>query len=136
MLVGALPIEFGFDDLEHGLGIEAASEEAVYGLDRGARVLHDVVVADVESLEVLVNPRDKGLLSEAEVSRISAETGKELGTSISLRVSEEPLTCIGGVVVRSADGKVRVDNTFEARIERFRETIRTHVAKELFPQES
>ena len=50
-------------------------------------------------------------------------------------VSDEPLTCMGGVVVRSIDGKVRVDNTFESRIERYMETVRTRVAKELFGQE-
>ena len=39
---------------------------------------------------------------------------------------------MGGAVVQSTDGKVRVDNTLEARIERFRDSIRTRVAKELF----
>lgn len=95
-------------------------------------IKESVLSSSSEALEVLLDSRDKGLVSEEILNRIAQEAGPDLGMTISLRVSDEELTCLGGVVVKSADGKVRVDNTFEARIDRFRDNIRTLVAKELF----
>jgi V/A-type H+-transporting ATPase subunit E len=95
-------------------------------------IRESVVSAGIGSMEVLVNPHDSNLLSEEVLSRIARETEDELGIKVSLAYSEEPLLCMGGVMIRSMDGKVRVDNTFETRIERFRESVRTQVAKELF----
>jgi len=36
------------------------------------------------------------------------------------------------VIVESEDGSVRVDNTFEARMERFESDLRARIAKALF----
>jgi len=101
------------------------------------KVLEELIKESVlsfgsESLEVLFDSRDKGLVPEDSLKKIAQEAGPDLGMTISLSVSDEALSCLGGVVVKSADGKVRIDNTFEARIDRFRDNIRTLVAKELF----
>ena len=97
-----------------------------------ALIKEAVLSSGSESLEVLLDSRDKGLVSDDSLKRIAQEAGPELGMTITLSVSAEELSCLGGVVVKSADGKVRIDNTFEARIDRFRDNIRTLVAKELF----
>lgn len=97
-----------------------------------ALIKESVLSSSAESLEVLFDPRDKGLVPEDGLNKIAQEAGPDLGMTISLSVSAEELSCLGGVVVKSADGKVRIDNTFEARIDRFRDNIRTLVAKELF----
>ena len=99
-------------------------------------IKESVVSSGCGSLEVLTNSRDGDLVSHDVLNSIAEESGRELGIRVSLSTSHESLACMGGVVVRSNDGKIRVDNTFEARIERFMETIRTRVAKELFDQES
>ena len=95
-------------------------------------IKESVLSSSAESLEVLFDPRDKGLVPDDSLKKIAQEAGPDLGMTISLSVSDEELSCLGGVVVRSADGKVRIDNTFESRIDRFRDNIRTLVAKELF----
>ncbi|MCP4716987.1 MAG: hypothetical protein GY868_17820 [Deltaproteobacteria bacterium] len=115
---------------EQGSAESASYKTVLEGLIREA-----VVSAGVASLEVQVNPRDKGLLTQDVLSAIAAECGSELSMQVSLGLSDEPLSCLGGVVVRSADSKVRVDNTLESRIERFRDSIRTLVARELFNRE-
>ena len=97
-----------------------------------ALINESVLSSGSESLEVLFDSRDKGLVTDDSLNKIAQEAGPDLGMTISLSVSDEALTCLGGVVVKSADGKVRIDNTFEARIDRFRDNIRTLVAKELF----
>ena len=95
-------------------------------------IKESVLSSGSESLEVLFDSRYKGLVTDDSLNKIAQEAGPDLGMTISLSVSDEALTCLGGVVVKSADGKVRIDNTFEARIDRFRDNIRTLVAKELF----
>lgn len=95
-------------------------------------IKESVLSSSAEALEVLFDSRDKGLVSDDSLNKIAQEAGSELEMTITLSASAEELSCLGGVVVRSADGKVRIDNTFEARIDRFRDNIRTLVAKELF----
>ncbi|WP_297551995.1 V-type ATP synthase subunit E [Thermococcus sp.] len=54
-----------------------------------------------------------------------------LGKDVEVTVGE-PIQTIGGILVESSDGTVRVDNTFEARIERFESDLRATIAKALF----
>lgn len=58
---------------------------------------------------------------------ISEATGNE--TTLSIGGSTDT---IGGVRVKTADGNIEVDNTIEARMERFRGMLRLEVAKVLF----
>jgi V/A-type H+-transporting ATPase subunit E len=106
-----------------------------------AQVLEDLIVQSVISsgagaLDVLVCARDAEAVSAGMLERVSRRLAAQSGAQISVQRSPEAIACSGGVVVRSADGTVRVENTFEARIERFRDAIRTRVAQELFPRES
>jgi V/A-type H+-transporting ATPase subunit E len=131
-------VQKSFDTARKTL-LKMAEEKKAAGIeyrDVLERLIRESAVSSgIQSLEVLVNPRDRSLASQDVLSRIASQAGKELGIPMSLDISDEPLACMGGVVVRSNDGKVRVENTFESRIERFREAIRTQVAKELFSGE-
>ncbi len=49
-----------------------------------------------------------------------------------VKLANENINAIGGIVVRSQDKQVQVDNTFEARMMRMRENLRIDVAKILF----
>jgi len=53
---------------------------------------------------------------------------KALGPKGKVALDEDPIETIGGVVLTSPDGSVRFDNTFEARLERMRPTLRKDVA--------
>lgn len=50
-----------------------------------------------------------------------------------LALSPETLDSVGGVLVASADGNIRFDNTFEGRMERLDETLQGAVAERLEP---
>ncbi len=65
----------------------------------------------------------KGEFESAVAERIGRTVGIDFG---------EPVNTIGGVIVESEDGSVRVDNTFEARMERFESDLRARIAKALF----
>ncbi len=69
---------------------------------------------------VACRSEDKGL--------VSLVVRKLNRTSTGLTLDEKSLNTIGGVVLTSADGTVKFDNTFEARLERLRPMLRKEVA--------
>jgi V/A-type H+-transporting ATPase subunit E len=119
---------------------DIAGGGAVSGTDYKATlerlICFSVVSSGAGDLEVFINRRDRGVLSPADLNQIAARIRAEHGTEVVLTLSPEPLACRGGVVVKSTDGSVRVDNTFEARLERLWQTIRTEVARLLFEEEA
>ena len=54
-----------------------------------------------------------------------------LKENINLTIGE-PIDAIGGVILKTADGSVEVNNTIEARLERFKSILRSEVAEILF----
>ena len=64
----------------------------------------------------------------AKDRRAVAEAVKKVGGKATVSLDEEPIETIGGVVLATPDGTVRFDNTFEARLERMRPTLRKEVA--------
>ncbi|RLF58646.1 MAG: hypothetical protein DRN25_04975 [Thermoplasmata archaeon] len=73
-----------------------------------------------KQLQILCDERDRELLRKI----IKEFPGVEL--------SEENISTIGGIIVKSKDGRIQVDNTFETRIERMRNDLRVKVARILF----
>ncbi|WP_297507740.1 V-type ATP synthase subunit E [Thermococcus sp.] len=84
----------------------------------------------VNSAVLRSNERTLKLIVE-RLPRFKEELAKRLGKEVEVTIGE-PLQTIGGVVVESPDGTVRVDNTFEARIERFKSELRATIARALF----
>jgi V/A-type H+-transporting ATPase subunit E len=85
---------------------------------------------EIQSDELLaeLNPRDRRRL-EAQWEEIAgaAAPGK------TFRLSPEPIDTLGGVRVTSADRRIRVDNTFEGRLERLRSGIQQVILERLLP---
>ena len=73
-----------------------------------------------KQLQILCDERDRELLRKIikEFPRVE--------------LSEENISTIGGIIVKSKDGRIQVDNTFETRIERMRNDLRVKVARILF----
>jgi len=112
----------------------AATQGAAYQATLERLICAAAISSGADSLEVLVNQRDRALLSQADLSRIAARVAGEQGRAAALICAPESPACMGGVVLRSTDGSVRVDNTFEARLERFRQDLRTQAARLLFQE--
>ena len=53
---------------------------------------------------------------------------RKIGSKAKLSQSDGEIDTMGGVVLTTPDGSVRFDNTFEARLERMRPTLRKEVA--------
>ncbi len=95
-------------------------------------IVESIAATDTCDLEVLVRQADRSLLTAEMLNSVAEEGSRVTGRTIVLTLAAESVAAAGGAVVRSLDGRVRVDNTFKARTGRFMDVIRTRVAKELF----
>ena len=53
-------------------------------------------------------------------------------TNKHIALASEHCQCSGGVVVRTMDNRIRIDNTFEGRLERFEEALHHTILERLF----
>jgi vacuolar-type H+-ATPase subunit E/Vma4 len=116
------------DELE-----EAIKDRRVY-----ARVLRGLVEeAAVElgggSLMVLTDASGLKVLKPKELRRIAEHVEKKVRAPTKLELSSQPIDT-AGVIVRSGDGSVEVNNTLQARMRRLKEALRPQIAKILFSE--
>ncbi|WP_010479437.1 V-type ATP synthase subunit E [Thermococcus zilligii] len=98
---------------------------------------------DEEYFETLVKLAREGV-EELGLQEVMVSSNRRTLELISSRLNEfsskigaqvilgEPVDTIGGIVVSDPVGKVRVDNTFESRMERMESELRAEIAKALF----
>ena len=80
--------------------------------------------------ESLPHIGDKGLVT------LTRDEDKSIINSFpNLKVKPELAPGLGGLIIESADGRIIVDNTFDAILERNKDDIRTEVATILYPEE-
>jgi V/A-type H+/Na+-transporting ATPase subunit E len=105
----------------------AADDKRYLPLLRGW--LRDGVAAiEQDSVTVQLNAHDlQRVRGDWDAIAREAAPGKRL------TLSAEPIPCSGGVLVISADGRIRVDNTFEGREERMSEGLQNLIAEQLAP---
>jgi len=60
----------------------------------------------------------------------------QAGIGKQVRLATTPRQCIGGILVRTEDNRIRVDNTFDGRIERFAESLQQVITERLFAREA
>ena len=83
--------------------------------------------ADVE-LVADVNAEDR-----ARLSTQWAEFVQDAVPGRAIALGGEPLPCTGGVVLRTPDNRIRVDNSFEGRMKRLDIRIYQTIVERLFP---
>ena len=76
-----------------------------------------------QNVRVYCNAKDRKAVSSA----IGMLPGRQSGAHL----DENSIDTIGGVIMTSPDGSVRFDNTFEARLERMKPTLRMEVSTAL-----
>ncbi|MFP3898086.1 MAG: V-type ATP synthase subunit E [Dehalococcoidia bacterium] len=76
-----------------------------------------------EKARIYVSPRDMGAAKEA------LEADKELsGRTVEIRESD----CLGGVIAEDVEGKIRIDNTYETRLEMLLPRLLPEISNDLF----
>jgi len=79
-----------------------------------------------KDLVVYVNPRDRRWLLNVGLDELCKRFNKRL------KLADETISCLGGCIIRSPDGRLSYDNTLEKRLERLRDILRVQVARILF----
>ncbi|MFX1439706.1 MAG: V-type ATP synthase subunit E [Promethearchaeota archaeon] len=82
-------------------------------------------------LELVLPEGQKVSLTAAELAKAIT---KESGVKTSVAISKETIRATGGVLVRAKDGTKWVDNTYDARKNRFDTDLRGRVASTLFTE--
>lgn len=81
-----------------------------------------------DALTVQANPHDRRLLAAKwEQVQAALPRGKQA------TLSDEPIDSLTGVLVTTADGRIRVDNTFDGRMARLRMRIQQRILERLLP---
>ena len=88
------------------------------------------VILGGKGLEVLLNEQDSTL--PLKLDDLAKEISEKTGFETKLRLSEEKLKVIGGAIVRTANGKVIMDNTFDDILMRREKDLRSKIAEILF----
>lgn len=81
-------------------------------------------------LQVILNKRDSAL--KLKLDPMSKKISEKTKNQTSLQLSKEKIEASGGAVVKTADGKVILHNTFEAMLNRREKELRLKTAKILF----
>lgn len=97
------------------------------GVDYGEVLFHLLKEAvsglGEEEVQVSANERDRSYLNR-NLDRIGERLSRELGRRVKLTVADNPLNCIGGVVVKSKDGLRLFNNTLDGRLLKMREALK------------
>jgi len=81
------------------------------------------------NLVVYVNSRDREWLMKEGLRKLCEKI------DVKLKLADETLNCLGGCIIKTPDGKISYDNTFEERLKRLKHILRIKVAKILFEEE-
>ena len=95
-------------------------------------LLQDLLTAAARQIEgpelvVEANSADHRRLSAAWAALSEAAAGRRL------TLAEDPINTLGGVLVRNTDNTMRVDNTFEGRLDRLRPRVQQVILERLLP---
>lgn len=85
---------------------------------------------DGGNLVILTRKEDKTKVKD--LAGLSKSITKICGNKCSLKISKESVNAIGGIVIQTEDESIKIENTFEARLEQKFRMIRSEVAKKLF----
>ena len=109
---------------------QASENSAEYVESLKAMIKDASIQVGGTQLEILVRADDVENV-ESMIDEVSEYVEKETGNKTTFIIGE-PIDIIGGAVVKTVDGDVEVKNTIEARMLRYRKTLRSEVAKKLF----
>jgi V/A-type H+-transporting ATPase subunit E len=107
--------------------------ESVVGKAEYKKILERLIVQGcvalgVDSVELIFPKKHSSKIEVAAIEKLVAKEGKKT----KIAVSKENIRSMGGVIIRTKDGTKWVDNTFEARLERFENKARDTISDILF----
>ncbi|KXH76065.1 MAG: hypothetical protein AM326_07850 [Candidatus Thorarchaeota archaeon SMTZ-45] len=112
--------------------LEELVKKEAYGATLESLIVDAAAPLEESELEIVV---PKGHASNIDLKAVEAAVNKKSGQKTKLSIAKENLRATGGAVVRNKDLTRWVDNTFEARLERYGDKIRDTISSILFGTE-
>ncbi|MHA1866661.1 MAG: V-type ATP synthase subunit E [Candidatus Heimdallarchaeaceae archaeon] len=81
-------------------------------------IVESALILDESSLVIFCKKQDKKILTPAFLNKITEKIKKEHKKDINFSLADTFINTIGGVIVETQDKSIRVNNTYEKRIER------------------
>lgn len=88
------------------------------------------VILGGNKIEVLLNEEDSKL--PLNFSKITKRVSSRTKTEVKMSLSKEKIQVIGGVVLRTIDGKVMMDNTFDDILRQKEKILKDKISKIMF----
>jgi len=115
--------------------IEKAKDEIKKQLEteRYIKSLEDLIISAAITLKepelvIYVREDDKKKLSTSFLNKIKEKIKNEYNLDVKLSVADKFINCLGGVVIETPDGKLKINNTYDAKLERQINEIRNKIA--------
>ena len=105
-------------------------KQETYGKMLNSLIIEAAIAAGGGNLEILLNENDAK--RKLPVKELSKTIRSKLGTDVDIRISKKKIEVVGGVLIQTADGKTKVDNTLEALLERSRKDLEPIISGLLF----
>lgn len=108
--------------------VNAAFDSATRSISRSSGAASEKAISRLiqEGLSI-IGQKAKVQCASKDRAEVAAAI-KKLGSKTGVSLEEESIDTIGGVVLTTPDGSIRFDNTFEARLERMKPTLRKEAA--------
>lgn len=97
--------------------------------------LNEIIIeaaSEIGGGDLIVSVKDEDVAKiKVSISSIENEVKEKTGNETKLEIGDN-ISTIGGAVVKTRNGEIEVNNTIEARLLRFKKSLRSEVAKILF----
>ena len=122
-------IEAAFAKATEELKAKASSADDEYEASLSKMIKEAADEIGSDNLIIQLNEADTNNM-KGELSSNGSDNSFELG-GVTFKIGE-PIDTIGGAVLKTNDGDIEVNNTIEARLDRFKSILRSEVAEILF----
>ena len=122
-------IEAAFSKATEELKVKASSADDEYEASLSKMIKEAADEIGSNNLIIQLNEADTNNM-KSELSSNGSADSFELG-GVTFKIGE-PIDVIGGAVLKTNNGDIEVNNTIEARLERFKSILRSEVAEILF----
>jgi V/A-type H+-transporting ATPase subunit E len=109
---------------------------------RGSDDYIDIITRSIENgfetigdrLIIEYGEKDKEIFSDKSISKIKSKVSKSLGVKIDLEFQCSGDSVSAGVIIKSKDGRIVIDNSFSSLIKRLEEELRGKVSEILLEE--
>ena len=123
-------IEESFKKAEEKLK-EIASSESLEYLESLKGIITEAAIEIGGGELIVLLKKDDLPKIEDSIASIEKDVTNKIGIKTILEIGDN-INTIGGVIVKTKNGEIEINNTIETRLLRFKKTLRSEVAKILF----